>query len=133
MQWDRFYCIDYVLNDEILSIEINRTIRVSLHAAASLFFPMRWSLQAKWNQPMIGIHKPVDGFMNHLVKRVADLFKSMSPDAPGESRYLLQLKSTSTVEQMSTDQPILFIKLKLINSLNSNLKAAFFTAHIEII
>jgi len=50
--------------------------------AASLFFPMRWSLQDKWNQPMLGIHKPVDGFMNHLAKRVADLFKAMSPDAP---------------------------------------------------
>jgi len=50
--------------------------------AGTVFFPMRWSLQEKWNQPMLGIHQPVDGFVKHLVKKVANLFKSMSPDAP---------------------------------------------------
>jgi hypothetical protein len=47
-----------------------------------LFFPLRWSLQEKWNQPMIGIHQPVEGYMKHLTTKVGDLFKSMAPNAP---------------------------------------------------
>ena len=50
--------------------------------AGVVFFPMRWSLQEKFNLPMMGIHKPVAGFINHLVPKVYDLFKAMSPDAP---------------------------------------------------
>ena len=50
--------------------------------AGIVYFPMRWSLQEKFNQPMKGIHKPVEGFQKHLVKKVYDLFKAMSPNAP---------------------------------------------------
>lgn len=50
--------------------------------AGVVFFPMRWSLQDKFNRPMMGIHKPVAGFMNHLLHKVNNLFKTMGPDAP---------------------------------------------------
>ncbi|XP_032219622.1 uncharacterized protein LOC5518954 isoform X1 [Nematostella vectensis] len=50
--------------------------------AGIVYFPMRWSLQQKWNLPMLDIHQPVDGFVKHLKSMVYDLFKSMSPDAP---------------------------------------------------
>ena len=50
--------------------------------AGILYFPMRWSLLDKFNEPMAGIHKPVDGFLKHLLTKVNDLFKAMSPSAP---------------------------------------------------
>ncbi|XP_028392227.1 uncharacterized protein LOC114516841 [Dendronephthya gigantea] len=50
--------------------------------AGTVFFPMRWGLQQKFNLPMKSIHQPVKGFINHLVPKVYDLFKAMSPDAP---------------------------------------------------
>ncbi|CAB3983780.1 DUF3445 domain-containing [Paramuricea clavata] len=50
--------------------------------AGAVFFPMTWALQQKFNLPMIGIHKPVTGFINHLVPKVYDLLKTMSSDAP---------------------------------------------------
>ena len=50
--------------------------------AGVVYFPMRWSLLDKWNKSMPGIHKPVKGFMKHLVKNVQSLFKAMTPSAP---------------------------------------------------
>lgn len=50
--------------------------------AGILYFPMRWSLLDKFNQPMVGIHKPVHGFLKHLLTKVHNLFKAMSPSAP---------------------------------------------------
>ncbi|XP_031553177.1 uncharacterized protein LOC116290318 [Actinia tenebrosa] len=50
--------------------------------AGMVYFPMRWSLQEKWNLPMLDIHQPVDGFTKHLKSLVYNLFKTMAPDAP---------------------------------------------------
>lgn len=50
--------------------------------AGIVYFPMRWSLQEKWNLPMLSIHQPVNGFTKHLKALVYNLFKTMSPDAP---------------------------------------------------
>ncbi len=50
--------------------------------AGVVYFPMRWSLLEKWNKGMPGIHKPVKGFMKHLLKNVQSLFKAMTPSAP---------------------------------------------------
>ena len=50
--------------------------------AGIVYFPMRWSLQEKFNKGIAGIHVPVKAFMEHLVTRVYDLFKKMPPDAP---------------------------------------------------
>ena len=50
--------------------------------AGIVYFPMRWSLNEKWNKGMPGIHKPVKGFMKHLLKNVQSLFKAMTPAAP---------------------------------------------------
>ena len=50
--------------------------------AGIVSFPMRWSLQEKWNQPIAVIHGPVKGFMKHLVKKVSDLFRIMKPENP---------------------------------------------------
>lgn len=50
--------------------------------AGIVYFPMRWSLLEKWNKSMPGIHKPVKGFMKHLVKNVQSLFKTMTPSTP---------------------------------------------------
>ena len=50
--------------------------------AGIVFFPMRWSLTEKWNQDMVGIHKPVQSFEKHLSKNVASLLQAMSPQSP---------------------------------------------------
>jgi len=51
--------------------------------AGIVYFPMRWSLLEKWNQPMSGIHEPVEAFTKHLSPKVHDLFKnSLTPNAP---------------------------------------------------
>lgn len=50
--------------------------------AGVVFFPMRWSLQEKFNKALAMIHVPVKAFMQHLVTKVYDLFKKMPPDAP---------------------------------------------------
>ncbi len=50
--------------------------------AGVVYFPMRWSLNGKWNKGMPGIHKPVKGFMKHLLTNVQSLFKAMTPAAP---------------------------------------------------
>ena len=47
--------------------------------AGVVYFPMRWSLQEKFNKGMPGIHQPVEGFKKHLTKNVASLFKTLSP------------------------------------------------------
>lgn len=51
-------------------------------SAAILCFPMGWSLQEKFNKSMMLIHKPVDLFMTHLLKKVTDVFYKMTPNTP---------------------------------------------------
>ena len=50
--------------------------------AGVVHFPMRWSLQQKFNQAISGIHLPVKAFMKNLLTKVYDLFKKMPPEAP---------------------------------------------------
>jgi len=50
--------------------------------AGVVSFPMRWSLQQKFNKVLAAIHVPVKAFMEHLVRKVYDLFKKMPPEAP---------------------------------------------------
>ena len=45
-----------------------------------VYFPMRWSLQSKFNKGIAGIHMPVKPFMKHLATHVYDVFKKMSPE-----------------------------------------------------
>lgn len=47
-----------------------------------VYFPMRWSLQEKFQKGISGIHGPVKPFMDHLVKHVYDVFKTMLPQNP---------------------------------------------------
>jgi len=47
-----------------------------------VYFPMRWSLQEKFQKGIAGIHMPVKPFMEHLVKHVYDIFKKMLPSNP---------------------------------------------------
>lgn len=50
--------------------------------AGIVYFPMRWSLQEKFNKSIAGIHIPVKPFMDHLVRKVYDVFSKMKPEAP---------------------------------------------------
>lgn len=47
-----------------------------------VYFPMRWSLQDKFQKGVAGIHMPVKPFMDHLVRNVYDVFKKMKPENP---------------------------------------------------
>ena len=47
-----------------------------------VYFPMRWSLQEKFQKGVAGIHMPVKPFMDHLVRHVYDVFKKMKPENP---------------------------------------------------
>ena len=53
---------------------MNRTSEGWLLKAASLCFPSRWKLREKIGKNMIHIHGPVEGYEEHLSKRVNNFF-----------------------------------------------------------
>lgn len=63
-------------------IEWNDTEQGYVLTSGIVYFPMRWSLQKKFQRGVAMIHEPVKPFMEHLVKYVYDVFKKMQPDAP---------------------------------------------------
>ena len=63
-------------------IEWNEEEQGYVLTSGIVYFPMRWSLQDKFNKPISSIHTPVKPFMEHLVTKVYDVFKKMIPDAP---------------------------------------------------
>ena len=52
-------------------------------AAASVCFPLRWSLQAKLGQPMRQIHQQVPDYSQRLASPVDSMFDRLREDSPG--------------------------------------------------
>lgn len=50
--------------------------------AAVLCFPASWLLAQKIGKPLIGIHRPVDGYEGDLSRRVQRLFDAIRPEQP---------------------------------------------------
>ncbi|XP_065653890.1 uncharacterized protein LOC136080756 [Hydra vulgaris] len=50
--------------------------------AGVVFFPMRWSLKAKFNKVLVDIHAPVAQFTKNFTSKAHSLMKSMSSESP---------------------------------------------------
>ena len=60
------------------------TLTISRYVLTSgiVYFPMRWSLQEKFNKVIGQIHVPVKSFTKHLKPSVYDTFVRMKPESP---------------------------------------------------